>query len=182
MAMLENIHGSLLRIPDGDDLTSSPHQTPYYLNWDFTIYRTEYGGFSHQSWKALLAKVQSQIAVELETHQEDKGDDEQTQTRGRLQDMFRLDTLSDAGLLQNKSMKDICQLFMEPLGNNKSADGTARHPLNAAVQNQMHQHGYFLLADAEVLQDAGREVNPQFWVKSVRQTIWQLIMYLRIRI
>ncbi|ETS75313.1 hypothetical protein PFICI_12257 [Pestalotiopsis fici W106-1] len=156
MAMLESILSGLQRITDDGELAPDlPDATPDYLNWGFTIYRTEYGGSSDESWLALLDNIQAQIAEELQAHQDDEENDEQRQMAETLQALFRLDTHSDITLLQDKPMDDLRELFLRSVED----DHGAFRP---------HQCGYFLLADSEVLQDAGRAVNPEFWVKCVQ--------------
>ncbi|RYP65974.1 hypothetical protein DL771_008021 [Monosporascus sp. 5C6A] len=146
MSTLLNMLGNLERVPE--DQVPSPGS--YYPNWGFTIYRTQYGGSSDQKWQALLDKIQAQLVEELE--EEGGDDDDDAQAREKLSSLFRLDARSDAGLLQHASMDQVRQLYQDNQGGS---------PLNADLPT----HRYFLLADAEVLEDAGRG---EFWVKCVQ--------------
>lgn len=117
-------------------------------NWGFTIYRTEYGELSDQKWQALLDKIHTQVAEELEVH---GGDDQQTVEK--MLSLFRLDARSDADLLQHRSMDDVRQLYQD--------NQVSRGGLDANLPT----HCCFLLADAEVLEAVG---CGEYFVKCVQ--------------
>ncbi|RYO73792.1 hypothetical protein DL766_003579 [Monosporascus sp. MC13-8B] len=146
MSALLGVLCELERVPE--DQVPSP--APYYRNWGFTIYRTEYSGSSDQKWQVLLDKIQTQLVEELK--EEGGDDDNDRQMRGKLISLFQLDARSDAGLLQHASMDQVRQLCQGNQGGS---------PLNVDLPT----HRYFLLADAEVLKDVGRG---EFWVKCVQ--------------
>ncbi|KAF9871212.1 hypothetical protein CkaCkLH20_11381 [Colletotrichum karsti] len=154
MTMLEDIRDGLLHVPDTEDSVADSDTAPIYLNWGFTIYRTEYGGSSEQNWQALLANIRAQVAEELDVHRED---DDQQETIDQLLNLFRIDFRSDATLLQGKSIDELRQLFLNP-----ADTGDTRPPLNADAPTRPPQYGYFLLADTEVLG------SPDSWVKCVQ--------------
>ncbi|RYO97076.1 hypothetical protein DL764_007371 [Monosporascus ibericus] len=108
------------------------------------------GVLSELKWQALLDKVRTQFTEELE--KESRDDNNDAQMREKLSSLFRLDAWLDAGLFQNIFMDQVRQLYQNNQGGN---------PLNADLPT----HRYFLLADAEVLEDAGRG---EFWVKCVQ--------------
>lgn len=133
----------------------------YYRPWGFTIYRTSYepAEASDTHWQALLAKIKSQVATELDSHTE-SGDENMT---SRLKISFFLNHQSDPVLLGGKSAPELRVLHLgrQQEGRVKPGGGEGYLPSPPTWPGS----GLFLLADAEVLESPNRYSYP--WVKCV---------------
>lgn len=163
MSILPGVLKSLFHPPEGDLPADADERDEFWLNWGFTIYRTAYGGEqSDQHWQALLAKIRAQAEEETRVHATERpgsataGDAERA--ADRLRALFRLDAHSDAARLDGASDDRLRELYRagEPPGE----DG--KPPvMHGGVPRRRH----FLVADAQVLEDAG---NGRFWARCVQ--------------
>jgi hypothetical protein len=109
-----------------------------FHNWGYTIYRTAYGPSTDQRWQQLLEKLQTQAYAATLKVCETTADDPAVQ---QVWTLFRLDARSDPAL-EGLSMEQLRLRY-------RNGDGGI--PIKPALLQQR----VFLLADEEVLSDAG---------------------------
>ncbi|KAK7446496.1 hypothetical protein Landi51_07443 [Colletotrichum acutatum] len=134
---------SCFRPPTGTSWTAGDNVSGFYRSWGFAIYRTAYGPATDTQWRILLDKIWAQITL------------------------FVLDARSDAALLADKTMEEVCEIYKQAAvasrssGDDHDNDDSQSLPLMRDSPNQRA----FFLADAEVLE--GVDWDSYFWVKCV---------------
>lgn len=162
MSILPGVLKSLFHPPEGDLPADADERDDFWHNWGFTIYRTAYGGEqSDQHWRALLAKIRAQAEEETKVHTAERPGSataaDAERAAGKLRALFRLDARSDAARLGGASDDRLRELYRagEP-----GSDG--KPPV---MHGGTPKRRHFLVADAQVLEDAG---EGRFWARCVQ--------------